>query len=276
MALSPIMNTMIRAAEKAGKSLARDFGEVEQLQVSRKGPGDFVSAADLRAEKILFEELKEARPGFAFLMEESGEVSDNDDYEYRWIIDPLDGTANFLHGIPHWAISIALEQKMEDGTTDIVAGLIYDPIKDEAFRAEKGEGAFVRNKRLRVSGRTELDHSIITTGAPKRNKDAMVEFLTEYKGLLARVPNIRRYGSAALDMAYVAAGRFEAYWERGINAWDIAAGHLIVKEAKGSSTLIDKGDDSPVHAGQILATNATLHNELRKLLVSGKKEKDAA
>jgi len=279
MSLSPNMNVMIRAAEKAGRTLVRDFGEVEQLQVSRKGPGDFVSAADHKAEKTIFEELKNARPDYAFLMEESGEVQEKDDYEFRWIIDPLDGTANFLHGIPHWCISIGLEQKHEDGNTEIIAGIVYDPVKDELFRAEKGKGAFVRNKRLRVSGRDDLDASIITTGAPKRNKVAMVEFLNEYKALLGRVPNLRRYGAAALDMCYVAAGRFEGYWERGINAWDVAAGDIIVREAGGIISTIDDETaikEKTIYSGQILVTNGLLHKDLRAILANTKKAKDAA
>src|SRR5687768_12366754 len=198
MALSPNMNIMLRAAEKASKSLIRDFGEVEQLQVSLKGPGDFVSAADTRAEKIIHEELSKARPGFGFLMEEHGEIKGSDE-ENRFIIDPLDGTTNFLHGLPHWAISIALEHRGE-----IVAGIVYDPIKDEMFRAEKGGGAFMRNKRLRVSGRKDLALSVIAAGAPALSRNNQDVYLRQLEALLKSVAGVRRYGAASLDLAYVA------------------------------------------------------------------------
>ena len=207
MALSPTMNVMLRAVEKAARSLTRDFGEVEQLQVSLKGPGDFVSAADMRAEKILHEELLKARPGFGFLMEERGEVAGTDG-EYRWIIDPLDGTTNFLHGLPHWAISVALEFRGE-----IVAGVVYDPIKDEMFRAEKGGGAFMRNKRLRVSGRKDLNLSVIASGDPAIQNPNKARYLRQTELLMKSVAGIRRYGAASLDLTYVASGRYEGYWE---------------------------------------------------------------
>ena len=269
MALSPNINVMLRAAEKAGRSLIRDFGEVEQLQVSRKGPGDFVSAADRRAEEIIYEELSKARPDYSFLMEEGGTKGDQNS-EFRWIIDPLDGTSNFLHGIPHWSISIALEQKGE-----IVAGIIFDPVKDETFRAEKGDGAFMRNMRLRVSGRNDMSTSMIAAGQPRHKTEDIDLFMREYSTVFRLSGGVRRYGSAALDLAYVAAGRYEAYWERCVNAWDVAAGALIVREAGGSVTRID-GRDGAVHAGNILAGNPTIYGEMKTLLAGVKKQRDAA
>jgi myo-inositol-1(or 4)-monophosphatase len=256
------MNVMLRAVEKAGKSLVRDFGEVEQLQVSIKGPGDFVSAADHRSEKILFEELSKARPDFGFLMEESGTVTGKD-ADYKWIIDPLDGTTNFLHGIPHWCINLALEKNGE-----VIAGVTYDPIKDELFRAEKGDGAFMRNKRLRVSGRKDLALSVIGLGGPgpKRRTDRKT-FLSEVNAALIQTAGFRRSGSAALDMAYVAAGRLDAYWEDDLSPWDIAAGIVIIREAGGFvGTLNGKGN--PVYDGDVLATNANLQEPVRKMLTN--------
>lgn len=258
---SPTLNIMIKAAEKAARSLRRDFGEVEQLQVSRKGPGDFVTAADKRAEKIIFEELQAARPNYSFLMEEGGEVKGSDK-DHVWIIDPLDGTHNFMHGIPHWAISIALERKGE-----IISGLVYDPIKDEMFIAEKGMGAFLNNKRLRVSGRNNFEMCTIAMGYSPMESQKRERFLKEIGAVIEIAPMIRRFGSAALDMSYVAAGRLDGYWERGIKAWDIAAGMLIVKEAGGFASGIE-GNDNPVYAGEIVAANASIHTDLRKLIKS--------
>lgn len=269
MALSPTMNVMLRAVEKAARSLTRDFGEVEQLQVSLKGPGDFVSAADMRAEKILHEELLKARPGFGFLMEEQGAIAGTDG-EYRWIIDPLDGTTNFLHGLPHWAISVALEFRGE-----IVAGVVYDPIKDEMFRAEKGGGAFMRNKRLRVSGRKDLNLSVIASGDPAIQNPNKARYLRQTELLMKSVAGIRRYGAASLDLTYVAAGRYEGYWEEGLKPWDVAAGMLIVREAGGIvGTVSGKGD--PVHDGDIIAANPLLMENLRKILSNASKETAAA
>jgi len=270
MALSPTINIMLRAAEKAARSLNRDFGEVEQLQVSRKGPGDFVSAADHRAEEIIFAELSRARPDSGFLMEERG-VAGKKDAESIWIVDPLDGTSNFLHGIPHWCISIALQERGE-----ITAGIIYDPVKDEMFRAEKGGGAFMRNKRLRVSGRTVLEESMIATGQPLMDQGKRSLFISEYEALLAQAASVRRFGAAALDLAYVAAGRYEGFWERGLKAWDMAAGILIVREAGGRITDIEGKTANPVHEGNVLATNAHLYEDLKKILNGVKREKDAA
>ena len=261
MAQSPILNVMIKAAEKAARSLVRDFGEVEQLQVSQKGPGDFVSAADRRSEEIIFETLKQAHPSYSFLMEESGKV-EGENKDYCWIIDPLDGTTNFLHGIPHWAISIALQVKGE-----VMFALVYDPIKDEMFTAEKNGGAFMhRNKRLRVSGRKDLMHATIATGAPRRAQKSQEQFLKEYQAVLNLAPGIRRFGAAALDLAYVAAGRYEAFWERDLKAWDIAAGMLIVKEAGGFIADLDDHKASPLDTGSILAANDGLFNDMKKVL----------
>lgn len=271
MALSPTINVMIRAAEKAARSLVRDFGEVEQLQVSRKGPGDFVSNADQRSEEIIYRELSAARPDIGFLMEERGAVKPTKgEGTSRWIVDPLDGTLNFLHGVPHWCISIALEENNE-----ITAALIYDPIRDELFRAEKGQGAFMRNKRLRVSGRDKIDTALVVTGSPPAQADTRDLFLAEYCAVQRRIPGVRRMGAAALDMAYVAAGRFEAFWERGLKPWDMAAGHLIVKEAQGISTMIN-GTGDPVFQNEVLCSNANLHAELKTIIAQAGANKDAA
>ncbi len=256
---SPILNIMIKAAEKAARSLRRDFGEVEQLQISRKGPADFVTAADKRAEQIIFEELQRAKPAYSFHMEESGQTA-GEDKDHVWIVDPLDGTHNFMHGIPHWAISIALERKGE-----IVSGLIYDPIKDEMFMAEKGLGAFLQNKRLRVSGRNQMEICAIATGYGGFDAGRKKAFLTELNQVLSVAPMIRRGGSAALDMAYVAAGRLDGYWERHVKPWDVAAGALIVKEAGGFVSAIES-NDNPVYAHSIVAANAAIHNDLRTLV----------
>jgi len=261
---SPTVNIMIRAAEKAARSLIRDFGEVEQLQVSRKGPADFVSAADIRAEKIIHEELSKAREGFGFMMEEQGEIEGEEGNESVWIIDPLDGTTNFLHGIPHWAVSIALQEKGE-----ITTGVIYDPVKDETFWAEKGKGAFINNKRLRVSGRTNMQEAAIAMGTPKTGEEDAVYnvFLEQLDAVLQRAAATRRMGAASLDLAYVAAGRFDGYWEIGIQPWDVAAGAIIVKEAGGLVCDID-GRNDYVHGGTILATNSQLQRDLRGLVTT--------
>lgn len=258
MAHSPAMNMMIRAAEKASRALLRDFNEVEQLQISRKGPADFVTAADKRSEKILFEELQKFKPDYSFMMEEAGQVKGNDP-DHVWIIDPLDGTHNFMHGIPHWCISIGLERKGE-----IIAGLVYDCTKDEMFTAEKGGGAFLRNKRLRVSGRKDLESCMIMYGQPAQNQQAKDLFYKELQAVQS-VAMVRRFGSAALDMCYVAAGRLDGYWERGIKAWDVAAGMLIVKEAGGVVTSIEN-DDNPVYSGNLVAGNPQVHSEIRKIV----------
>ncbi len=257
--VSPIMTVMIRAAEKAAKHLLRDFNEVEKLQVSRKGPGDFVTAADKRSEEVIFEELKKAKPDYSFMMEESGAVKGNDP-DNIWIIDPLDGTHNFMHGIPHWAISIALEQKGQ-----VIAGLVYDCAKNEMFTAEKGMGAFIAgNRRLRVSGRNVMESCMFNYGQPLQNGGNREQFYKEVAEV-SRYAMVRRFGAASLDMTYVAAGRIDGYWETGIKPWDVAAGHLIVKEAGGMSTSI-RNEQNPVHSGEIIAANQQIHNDLRQLI----------
>jgi myo-inositol-1(or 4)-monophosphatase len=245
---------MMAAARKAGRRLARDFGEVAELQVSKKGPGDFVSQADLKAEEILREELEKARPGYGFLGEEGG-LDEGSDKTHRWIVDPLDGTTNFLHAIPHFAVNIALER---DGA-GIVAGLTYNPISNEMFWAEKGKGAFLNSeKRLRVSARRNLDESLIATGIPFTGRPGHGVFLKELHQMSQRVSGVRRFGSAALDLAYVAAGRFDGYWERGLKPWDLAAGWLIVAESGGVITSAD-GDSFSLEEGTVLAANPDLH-----------------
>ena len=256
---TPIMNVMTGAARKAARVLRRDFGEVEALQVSRKGPADFVSAADQRAEQILFDELKRARPHYGFLMEERGQV-EGEDRAHRWIVDPLDGTTNFLHGLPHFAISIGLAR--ED---DIVAGVVYDPIRDELFMAERGQGAWVNDKRLRVSARTHLRDALIATGIPFHGCEGHERFQSELARVMGEVAGVRRFGAAALDLAYVAAGRYDGFWERNLKPWDIAAGVVIVREAGGAVTEISGGSDI-LGAGSIVAGSAGLHDPLRRLL----------
>ena len=259
---SAIITVMIRAAEKAGRALIRDFGEVEQLQVSRKGPADFVSSADLKAEKIVRRELEKARPDFGFLMEESGTI-EGADKQRRWIVDPLDGTTNFLHGLPHFAVSIGLEERGE-----VVAGVVYDPVKNESFWAEKGAGAFLGDRRMRVSGRRRLADSLLATGIPFLGRDegeGHRMFLAQLESVMAQTSGVRRWGAAALDLAYVAAGRYDGFWETGIDAWDVAAGVILVREAGGYVTQFDNRAhtlDSP----NILAANDHLHGEIVKLL----------
>src|SRR5512146_1015178 len=256
---SALVNVMAGAALKAARGLIRDFGEVEQLQVSVKGPSDFVSSADLKAEKILKAELAKARPGYGFLLEESG-ASAGSDSHHRWIIDPLDGTTNFLHGIPHWAISIALER---DG--EVAAGLVYEPLRDEVFWAEKGAGAFVNDRRLRVSARRNLADSVIGTGIPFRGHGDHERYLRTLSAVMAMTSGVRRPGAAALDLAYVAAGRFDGFWEFGLHAWDIAAGILLVREAGGYVTDLS-GGHAMLSSGDVVAANDHLHLPLAALV----------
>jgi myo-inositol-1(or 4)-monophosphatase len=253
------VNIMIKAARKAARGLLRDFGEVEQLQVSAKGPGDFVSRADLKAEEVIRAELTEARPNYGWLGEETGELKGTDPTR-RWIVDPLDGTTNFLHGLPHWAISIALEHKGE-----IVAGIIHDPVKDEIFVAEKGAGAWMNDRRLRVSGRRDMLEMIFATGIPFGGKPELPRSLRELAALTPQTAGIRRWGAAALDLAYVAAGRFDGFWERGLHPWDIAAGLLIVREAGGFAGTID-GTGEPITDASLVAANANVFEPLRTIL----------
>ena len=258
---SATLNIMIKAARKAARSLLKDFGEVENLQASTKSPGDFVSKADLRAEKIIREELEKARPYYGWLGEESEEVIGKDPTR-RWIVDPLDGTSNFLHGIPHWAISIALEHKKE-----IVIGVIYDPVKDECYVAEKGNGAWLNDKRLRVSGRETMLEMLFATGVPFADKDGLPSTLKEINNLMPRCSGLRRNGSAALDLAYVAAGRLDGYWERGLNSWDVAAGILIVREAGGLVKSLDS-DYDPILDGSIIAASNKIFTTFSAIILN--------
>lgn len=250
---------MIKAARKAGRSLVKDFREVENLQVAAKSAGDFVSRADKEAERIIKEELRNARPNYGWLGEETGE-EDGEDPTRRWIVDPLDGTTNFLHGLPHWAVSIALEHKSE-----IVAAVIFDAAKDELYTAEKGGGAWMNDQRLRVSGRRHMIESIFATGVPFGGRGTLPATLKDLARLMPMTAGVRRFGAAALDLAYVAAGRYEGYWERGINAWDVAAGILLVKEAGGFVETI-RGDGPVVDAGNIICANAQLFSEFSGII----------
>ncbi len=256
---SALLNVMAAAARKAARSLVRDFGEVEQLQVSRKGPADFVSAADLRAEKVLREELHRARPDWGLRLEESGVLRGRDDQPV-WVVDPLDGTTNFLHGLPHFAISIGVESAGEP-----IAGVIYDPIKDELFAAEKGQGAYLHDRRLRVSARSKLSEALIATGLPHLGRGDCERTLRELAALMPEVAGVRRYGAAALDLAYVAAGRYEGFWEWDLSSWDICAGIVIVREAGGMVGSLAGGEDAAA-SGHILAANDKLFAPLGDLL----------
>ncbi len=253
------INVMLKACRKAAKTLIRDFGEIEKLQVSLKGPGDFVTASDIKVEKILIDELGKARPNYSILSEEIGEIKN--DEEFKWIIDPIDGTANFLHGIPHFGISIGLEKNRE-----IICGMIFDPIKDEIFAAEKGNGSYLNNQRMRVSARSKLENCIIFTGGPKRESKTRDLAIEEYNKFSSKVLiPIRKMGSAALDMAYVAAGRCDGFWQRNLNYWDIAAGIIIVKEAGGFVTDF-KGENEYVQNKTILVTNSKINKEMIEVL----------
>jgi myo-inositol-1(or 4)-monophosphatase len=254
------MTVMLAAARKAGRSLARDFGEVEQLQVSLKGPANFVSAADHRAEEILFTELSRARAGYGLLMEERGEVQ-GADRTHRWIVDPLDGTTNFLHGIPHFAISIALER---DG--ELVAGLIFNPANQEIFAAERGKGAYLNDRRrLRVAARTEMSASVIATGIPHSGRPGHDLFLRELQAVMGTSAGIRRMGAAALDLAWTAAGRLDGFWERDLKPWDLAAGIVVLREAGGYVSDAG-GKDGILDKGSIVAGNEAIHRHLLKLI----------
>ncbi|WP_372886367.1 inositol monophosphatase family protein [Shimia sp.] len=254
------LNIMMKAARKAGRSLVKDFREVENLQVSVKGAGDFVSRADLAAEKILKDELMGARPTYGWLAEEGGEEPGKDPTR-RWIVDPLDGTTNFLHGLPHWAISIALEHKGE-----IVAGVVFDAAKDEMFYAEKGEGAWLNDSnRLRVSGRSRMIEAIFATGLPFGGRAELPETLKDLARLLPATAGVRRWGAASLDMAYVAAGRYEGFWERGLKPWDLAAGTIIVKEAGGLAQPIDPAGHI-LEDGAVICANEPIFNQFAKVI----------
>jgi myo-inositol-1(or 4)-monophosphatase len=259
MLRSALINVMVAAARKAARGLKRDFGEIEHLQVSLKGPGNFVSAADRRAEEILREELTRARPGYGFLGEEGGK-QEGTDKTHTWIVDPLDGTTNFLHGIPQFAISIGLQR--DDA---IVAGVIYNPANDELFTAERGKGAFLNEQRLRVAGRRNLADSVVACALPHLGRGDLAAFRNELALVQERVAGLRRFGAASLDLAWTAAGRLDGYWERNLSPWDMAAGLLMVREAGGFVTDLD-GRDAMFSSGDILAGNESIHAELLKLL----------
>lgn len=256
---SALINVMVRAAQKAGRALTRDFGEVEQLQVSKKGPADFVSTADTKSEQIIFDELAKARPDFGFLMEERGEIAGMGE-RFRWIVDPLDGTTNYLHGLPHWSVSIACEEAGK-----ITAGVIYDPIKDELFWAERGAGAWKNNNRLRVSARKKIDEALVGTGLPPGDTAALEDYLPRLHKVMDKAAAVRRFGSAALDLCYVAAGRYDGFFEIGLSPWDVAAGVILVREAGGMVTEID-GGENPIYGRTILATNGMLHRDINQLI----------
>jgi len=263
---SGIMTMMDRAARKAGSKLRRDFYEVQQLQVSRKGPADFVSKADMRAERTLYEELGKARPDWGFLMEEAGEIPGEPD-KPRFIVDPLDGTSNFLHGIPHFAISIAVEEILEngDGKPEITSALVYQPLTDESFWAEKGRGAWLQTERLRVSARRDLADSLIATGIPYLGHGDFAEWSRIFGAIAPEVAGIRRFGTASLDLAWLAGGRFDGFWESDLQPWDTAAGCLLVREAGGFVTDY-RGRRPEIAHSQVLAANDVLHSKMHKLL----------
>ena len=259
MARSALLNVMVQAAFKAGKSLARDFGEVQNLQVSLKGPGDYVSQADRKAEKLIREELMKARPTYGFLGEESEEIIGTDG-AHRWIVDPLDGTTNFLHGIPCFAISIALERNGE-----MVAAVVLNPATDELFTAERGGGAFLNDRRLRVAARKNLSDAVIGCGVPHLGRGNHGKFLVELRHVMGEVAGMRRLGSASLDLAYVAAGRFDGFWERDLAPWDLAAGILLIREAGGYATDLS-GGSAMIDTGTIVAGNEYIHKALSEVV----------
>jgi len=262
---SAVLNVMIKAAHRAGRSLKRDLGEVEHLQVSLKGPRNFVTAADRRAEEIVYQELAKARPTYGFLGEEGGS-REGTDTSHRWIVDPLDGTTNFLHGIPHFAVSIALER-----SGAIVAGLVYNPANDDLFVAERGKGAFLNDQRIRVAGRKKLAEAIVACGLPHYGRGDLALARREIAVAQQHFAGLRRYGAATLDLAWVAAGRLDVYWERDLSPWDLAAGILLVREAGGFASDLD-GGEAIFAKGQIVAGNDTLHGELIRLLKEAGKE----
>lgn len=266
--ISGIIRVMEKAARKAGGRLRRDFGEIEHLQVSKKGPADFVSKADQHAERTIWDELRAARPDYGFLMEEGGEIA-GEEGKPRFIVDPLDGTSNFLHGIPHFAISIAVQEPKLDGSGwgEVTAAVVYQPITDETYWAEKTRGAWLQDRRLRVSGRRHLDESLIATGIPFAGRGDSAEWSKIYAALAPQVAGIRRFGAASLDLAWVAAGRYEGFWESDLAPWDTAAGCLLVREAGGFVTDW-RGISQPVCDKQVLAGNDALHSRLHKLLAN--------
>ncbi len=264
---SGLITVMQRAARKAAPRIRRDFGEVEQLQVSRKGPADFVSLADRRAEQTLVEELRHARPDWTLVLEEGGTV-EGDPAKPRWIVDPIDGTSNFLHSVPHFAISIAVQEpRPGGGAGEITQALVYQPLTDESYWAEKGRGAWLNDRRLRVSSRRDLNEALIATGIPYKAHGDLSRFTKILEAVSPEVAGIRRFGSAALDLAWVAAGRFDGFWEEDLKPWDIAAGILLVREAGGFVTDY-RGGDRALELGQVLAGNDQLHSRLHKIVAT--------
>jgi myo-inositol-1(or 4)-monophosphatase len=261
---SGLITVMTRAVRKAAPRLRRDYNEVEQLQVSKKGPADFVSMADKRAEQTLVEELRNARPDWGLIVEEAG-VIEGDPSKPRWIVDPLDGTTNFLHGVPHFSTSIAVEDRRADGKPEITHGLVYQPLTDETFWAEKGRGAWLNERRLRVSARRDLSEAMIGTGIPHFGRGDVGRWSRIFGAIAPEVAGIRRLGSAALDLAWVAAGRFDGFWEDDLDIWDTAAGILLVKEAGGFVTDY-RGQDRMIEKREYLAASGELHSKLHKLL----------
>jgi myo-inositol-1(or 4)-monophosphatase len=261
---SGLITIMDRAARKAGIGLRRNFNEVQHLQVSRKGPADFVSKADQKAERSLYDDLLHARPDWGFVMEEGGFI-EGDPTKPRWIIDPLDGTSNFLHGIPHFAISIAVEEPKAGGRGEVIAGLVYQPLTDESFWAEKGRGAWLQDQRLRVSARRDLSEALIATGIPFMGHGNFAQWSRIFGAVAPEVAGIRRFGAAALDLAWLASGRYDGYWEADLNIWDVAAGMLLVKEAGGFVTDF-RGGDRALERNEFLAGNDAMHSKLHKLV----------
>lgn len=268
---SGLIRVMEKAARKAGGKLRRDFGEVEHLQVSRKGPADFVSKADQIAERTLYDELLYARPDWGFVLEEGGTI-EGDSNKPRWIVDPLDGTSNFLHGIPHFAISIAVQEPKPDGSGwgEVTAAVVYQPITDETYWAEKTRGAWLQDGRLRVSSRRNLSDALVATGIPFNGHGDFAEWSRIFGAIGPEVAGIRRFGAASLDLAWLAQGRFDGFWESGLNDWDTAAGCLLVREAGGFVTDF-RGRSQPIHSAQVLAANEGLHSRLHKLLANALK-----
>lgn len=264
MPRSPLMEVMTRAVMKAARGLRRDYGEVGHLQVSKKGTADFVSNADINAERVLHQELSHARPKFGFLMEEGGEI-EGEDGRHRWVVDPIDGTNNFIHAVPYFCISVGLERTSSVGDREIIAAVIYDPLRDELFTAEKASGAFLNDRRIKVSGRREMDDALLATALPRSFRDNYKSSLSMMTGMTASSAGIRCCGAAALDLAYVAAGRFDGFWSTSLKPWDIAAGMLIVKEAGGNVSEIT-GGQKMLDSGSILATNGLIHKKVGALL----------
>ncbi|MBN8531154.1 MAG: inositol monophosphatase [Alphaproteobacteria bacterium] len=258
-----LMNVLVAAVRKAARGLVRDFGELEHLQVSMKGPGDFVTSADLRTEKILIEELKKVRPDFAFLTEESGEIPGSGDC--RWIIDPIDGTKNFLHAVPYFCISVGVEKTLEGGKSDLIAGVVYNPISDELFMAEKSQGAFLNDRRIRVSTRKELPECLLATGIPHQITPTFEPRMKQMDVIARKSTGVRCPGAGALDLAYVAAGRYDGFWYHDLNPWDMAAGIVLIREAGGKASGIG-GEVALPRGGSILATNGLIHAPLGALL----------